>query len=92
MPPTTFMFYVYVLKSLKDSNFYIGCTNDLRRRFREHNMGVSKSTRDRVPFELVYYEAYKSLNDARRREARLKGFKNAYKELIKRLEDSLGKT
>ena len=55
-------------------------------------MGVSKSTRDRVPFELVYYEAYKSLNDARRREARLKGFKNAYKELIKRLEDSLGKT
>lgn len=66
------MFYVYVLKSGKDGNAYIGSTNDLQKRLSEHNGAKVASTRSRVPFELVYYEAYKVERDARLRESRLK--------------------
>jgi putative endonuclease len=50
------MFYVYVLKSEKDGNLYIGSTNDLGRRLNEHNNGLVFSAKSRKPFELVYYE------------------------------------
>lgn len=66
------MYYVYVLKSLKDGNFYTGSTNNLKRRFEEHNLGEEKSTKYRLPFELVYYEASKNRRDALRREIYLK--------------------
>jgi putative endonuclease len=89
LPPTTFVFYVYILISKKDNLSYIGCTNDLRRRFAEHNNGLSLATKDRRPFVLVYYEAYRSMSDARKRETRLKKFKNSYTELRKRIEGSL---
>lgn len=83
------MFYVYVLRSKKDNELYIGRTKDLKRRFHEHNSGQTRSTRNRVPFELVYYEAYKNKTDTIIREKRLKQFKNGYKELKKRIEFSL---
>ncbi len=83
------MYYVYVLKSGKDGKLYIGLTNDLKRRFYEHNSGLNISTSYRKPLKLVYYEAYVSAKDARMREARLKGFKNAYTELRKRIQNSL---
>ncbi len=66
------MYYVYVLKSLKDGNHYIGFTRDLKRRLAEHNDGASISTRNRRPFDLVYYEACRSQNDALHREIYLK--------------------
>lgn len=66
------MFYVYVLKSGFDGNFYIGHTADLRKRLAEHNRGKIASTRKRIPFELVYYEASRDLSDAVRREKYLK--------------------
>jgi len=51
------MYYVYVLKSKKDGQFYVGYTADLRKRLDLHNKGKVESTRYRRPFELVYYEA-----------------------------------
>lgn len=51
------MFYTYVLKSSKDEKLYIGFTNNLKRRFFEHNQGNIKATKNRRPFQLVYYEA-----------------------------------
>ena len=83
------MYYVYVLKSKKDKGLYIGYTKDLEARFNEHNKGLCISTRKRKPFRLVYYEAYLSERDARIREERLKKFKNSYKELIKRINNSI---
>ncbi|MAF20515.1 MAG: excinuclease ABC subunit C [Parcubacteria group bacterium] len=83
------MFYVYVLKSKKDNKLYIGCTSDLRRRYHEHNNGQSLSTKNRRPFELIYYEAYSSSKDAIARERKLKRFKNSYTELKKRLYNSI---
>ncbi len=58
------MQYVYILQSLKDGDLYIGCTNDLKRRFEEHNLGNNFATKSRVPFRLVYYEAYISDEEA----------------------------
>jgi len=66
------MHYVYVLISTKDGKFYTGCTEDLRKRFREHNDGKVNSTKGRGPFELIYYEASLDTTDAFAREKYLK--------------------
>ncbi len=66
------MQYVYVLRSQKDGDFYIGCTQDLRERVKLHNARKVTSTRLRVPFKLIYYEAYLHKSDAFDRERYLK--------------------
>lgn len=66
------MYYVYVLKSKKDLNYYIGYTGDIEKRFIEHNSGKVKSTKYRRPFNLVYYELCWNLEDALHREKYLK--------------------
>lgn len=64
--------YVYLLISKKNSSWYTGCTNDLKERFKEHNSGKSKYTKDFMPWELIYYEAGMNKKDAYRRERYLK--------------------
>jgi len=66
------MYYVYVLKSKKDGNFYVGYTGNLRKRLTEHSDGNVRSTRYRLPFEMVYYEASRNNTDALHREKYLK--------------------
>ncbi|KKP80348.1 MAG: hypothetical protein A2271_04710 [Candidatus Moranbacteria bacterium RIFOXYA12_FULL_35_19] len=83
------MYYVYLLKSIKTGKHYIGCTSDLRRRFAEHNNGKSFYTKDKRPWELRYYEAFYSQEDAFSREKQLKKNKSGYRELKRRLEKSL---
>ena len=83
------MYYVYVIKSKKTGEHYIGWTNDIDRRLEEHNQGQTYWTKSRTPFEMVYYEAYRSLEDAKIREKKLKHFKNSYAELRKRLCHSI---
>ena len=61
-------YFVYVLLSEKDKQFYIGMTKDLERRFSEHNAGKTKSTAKRRPLVLVYFEAYQVKKDAMKRE------------------------
>jgi len=65
-------FYVYVLRSKKDQVWYTGFTDDLRKRFNQHNSNISTWTKNRRPFELIYYEASKDITDARSREKYLK--------------------
>ena len=83
------MFFVYVLRSKKDKKLYIGFTNDLRRRIQEHNSGLNRSTKFRRPFELIYYEAYKSEGDAKKREEMLKLFGRTLGGLKRRISSSL---
>jgi putative endonuclease len=83
------MYYVYILKSLKDEKLYIGSTNDLRRRLSEHNNGLSRSTKARRPFEIRYYEACASGRDARTREYNLKKDGKALGQLKRRISESL---
>ncbi len=66
------MFYVYILKSSADNKLYVGFTNNLKRRVREHNEGKNFSTKHRRPFKLIYYEAYLSEQDTKKREKFLK--------------------
>ena len=62
------MYYVYVLRSLKDGELYTGVTKDIARRMREHHAGKTHSTRFRRPLELVYSEAYPTRRQALTRE------------------------
>jgi len=66
------MYYVYILRSKTDKYFYVGYTIDLKRRLKMHNDGKVTSTRNRIPFELVYYEACVNQKDALQREKYLK--------------------
>ena len=66
------MWYVYILKSLKEGRFYVGSTNDLRRRVQEHKEGLCESTRHRAPVNLEAYIAVKNELVARSLEKYLK--------------------
>ncbi len=81
------MFYVYVTQN-KDGEIYIGSTNNLERRISEHNSGASLSTKG-SHWGLVYYEAYKSEEDARNREHQLKYHGQAKRWLKERIRNSL---
>lgn len=83
------MFYVYVLKSAADDSIYVGRTDNLKRRFEEHNKGKSKSTKFKTPLQLVYYEAYGREADAKLREWNLKRHAGAMTHLKKRIRNSL---
>ncbi|MBU2542282.1 GIY-YIG nuclease family protein [Patescibacteria group bacterium] len=83
------MYYVYIIKSIKTKGIYIGSTNDLRRRFVEHNSGKSFSTKHKMPWKLIYYEAFLSEKDARERERQLKNHGQANGHLKKRIANSL---
>ncbi len=80
------MYYTYVLKSLRDNKLYVGHTNNLIKRIREHNQGLVEATKNRKPLRLIYYEACNVLEDAVKREGSLKtGLGRAY--LKRRLGD-----
>ena len=66
------MFYTYVLHSARDGEWYTGATSDLRARAPDPIQGRVRSTRNRAPLELVYYEACLSQADAFPRERHLK--------------------
>lgn len=66
------MYYTYVIQSKTDKRFYTGSTKDLQKRLNEHNAGKVSSTKNRIPFELIYYEACLHEQDARAREKYLK--------------------
>ena len=67
-----FMYYVYILISLKDRKFYVGSTEDLVRRISEHKKGKVKSTKNRLPIKLTCYEAYNFKEEMIAREKFLK--------------------
>jgi len=65
-------FYVYVLQSQKDLNFYAGFTTNLEQRIDNHSKGKVNSTKNRLPITLVYWEGCLSQEDATQREKYLK--------------------
>jgi putative endonuclease len=66
------MYYIYVLISNADNQFYVGFTNDLKTRLDSHAKGNVESTRNRRPLRLVYYEGCLNRDDALKRERYLK--------------------
>lgn len=77
------MHYIYVLVNPSDSSLYYGYSSDLKRRMIEHK------TREHIGWELVYYEAYQSELDARKRERKLKQYGAARGHLKKRIAKSI---
>ena len=66
------MNYTYIVKC-RDNTYYTGWTKDLDRRMKAHNSGTgAKYTRSRRPVRLVYYEAYRTKEEAMRREREIK--------------------
>ncbi len=88
-------FYVYLLKSKRDSSIYprpskmggiyIGCTSNLHRRLEEHREGKIYSTKKMLPIELIYFEAYSSKKAAFEREKRLKHYGSALRHFKLRI-------
>ena len=67
------MFFVYVLRSLKNKKRYIGSTAlKLQERLKQHNHGANWFTKRNGPFELIYQESYTTKTEARKREIFLK--------------------
>jgi len=83
------MYYVYILSSQKDKKFYVGFTGNLRKRYKQHSEGEVKSTRNRRPMDLIYYEGYILESDARRNEKYYKTSKGRA-DLKKKLKNILG--
>ena len=58
------MFYVYILKSLKDGSLYVGSTGDLKKRVNEHNNGNAKYSKTKRPYKLIWYCAFRDKTKA----------------------------
>jgi putative endonuclease len=70
------MYYLYILKNEVTGRFYIGSTNDLDRRLKQHNAGSTRTTRVLKTNKLVYTETYDTVIEARNREKKLKSYKS----------------
>ena len=66
------MYYVYILYSVNFERTYTGLTNDIEKRFYQHNTKQNKSTKAYVPWDLIHVEKFKTRLEARKREKYLK--------------------
>ena len=76
-------YYVYLIQSITHKDLYIGYTENLKERLERHNNGYNISTKSHKPWQLVHYEAYRSIEDAKRREKYLKTSQGS--RLLKRM-------
>jgi putative endonuclease len=74
-------YYTYILRC-SDESYYVGVTNDIERRLKEHNSDnyPESYTHWRQPVELVYIEEDKYINNAIKREKQIKKWGRAKKE------------
>ena len=79
------MNYVYILQSSKNGKYYIGSTDNLKRRTKEHNDGNGGLfTKINKPWKLVFYKEFEYIKQAREEEKKIKSYKsgNAFKKII----------
>ncbi len=76
-------FFVYIVEC-SDKTYYVGCTNNLNRRLKQHNESKwgAHYTKIRRPVTLKHSEQFDTLIDARRREAEIKGWRREKKERL----------
>ena len=74
------MYYVYILTNWNNKVLYVGVTNDIKRRVKEHTLGVNESfTKKYKVNKLVYYKTVKDVSDAIKLEKIIKGWKREKK-------------
>ncbi len=79
------MYFVYILQSKKDESFYVGSTEDVRKRLAEHNAGKAKYSSTKRPYALKWFCAFPDKARALAFEKYLKqgsGFAFARKHLL----------
>lgn len=78
------MYYAYIIYSVKTNKYYLGSTVDINSRLQRHNAGRNKSTKNGIPWKLVYSEEFKNRQEAYKREMKIKSYKggNAFKKLV----------
>ena len=76
-------YFVYIVECA-DKSFYVGCTNNLEKRLKQHNESKwgAHYTKIRRPIILKYSEEFKTLKEARRREAEIKGWRKKKKLIL----------
>jgi predicted GIY-YIG superfamily endonuclease len=74
------MYYVYILKW---DRYYIGFTNNIERRFKEHKMWKTITTRHIWDFKLLWYFEFETENEARIYEKKVKRWWH-YERLLER--------
>ena len=81
------MYCTYILRNSRSGRHYIGSTNDIDRRIKEHNRGQTKSTNQLGEWTIIYKEQYNTALEAKHREKQIKSYKggNAFKKLITRV-------
>jgi putative endonuclease len=77
------MIYVYAISSLFRNYIYVGMTNNLERRFLEHNKGQNRSIKAYGPFKIIYSQTFPTRIEARIKEKYLKS--GIGKEFLKSL-------
>ena len=76
-------YYIYILTNKNKTTLYIGVTNDLQRRFSEHQEGIgSKFTKRYNIHHLIYYESFNNISKAIAREKQLKRWSRMKKEKL----------
>ena len=68
--------YVYILKSIEKSRYYIGSCINIKLRLKQHNDGLVKSTKSLRPLRLEYFQEFSSIKLARQIEYKLKKLKS----------------
>ena len=81
------MWYIYIIKSEIRKWYYVGSTNRLDTRIKEHNSGKVKSTKPLVPLKLVFTKEFISENEVRNYERLLKDKRILKESLIKEIEN-----
>ena len=69
------MFFVYILQSKKFGSYYIGSCEEVKTRLDQHNNGLVRSTKSKIPWGLVYVESFETHIEARARERQIKSWK-----------------
>ena len=84
------MYFVYILRSKKTNRQYVGFAADPVQRLGQHNSGITKSTKGRGPWAIVYQEQFATRSDALRRERFLKTGqgREELKRLLTRVESN----
>ena len=76
-------YYVYIMSNTNDTTLYIGVTNDIERRVKEHRSGqIPGFTQKYNCQKLVYYETYSDIDQAIEREKKLKKWRREKKDWL----------
>ena len=81
-------YYTYIMSSPNDTTLYIGVTNDLERRVKEHKRGeIPGFTEKYNCCKLVYFEEYSDVDQAIEREKKLKKWRREKKDWLIRTKN-----